>query len=337
VKDSRRANEAADPFAVHVPVLCDEVMRWLEPESGEGYIDATVGLGGHAQGILECSSPNGRLLAMDRDPEALRRARERLSAYGDRVVFAQTRHVDLAGVARQKGFGQVAGILFDLGVSTMQLMDPTRGFSFKEDGPLDMRMGPNARVTAEEIVNTWPQSELARIIYEYGEERYARRVARAICARRPLHTTRELAGVVARAVRGRGRIHPATRTFQALRIAVNDELDSLATALPQAVALLAPGGRLLVIAFHSLEDRIVKRFMLSESTGCICPPGTLQCVCEHQASLRRLTKKPVRPSEEEVARNPRSRSARLRVAMRLGEDHSAARHHDGWMNHVRRT
>jgi len=329
VSNSLEAGEAVVSFPLHVPVLYEEVMQWLQPASGKCYIEATVGLGGHAQGILERSSPGGRLLALDRDPEALRYARERLSSYGDRVVFGQAQHLDLEKVARQNGFERVAGILFDLGVSSLQIEDPRRGFSFKKDGPLDMRMGPDAEATAEEIVNTWPERDLARIIYEYGEERYARRVARAICARRPLHTTRELAELVSRAVGHGGRIHPATRTFQALRIAVNGELDSLRAALPQAVYLLAPGGRLAVIAFHSLEDRIVKRFMVRESSQCVCPPGIPQCVCEHEASLKRLTKKPIRPTKEEVARNRRSRSARLRVAMRLGADYSATQGREG--------
>jgi 16S rRNA (cytosine1402-N4)-methyltransferase len=234
------------------------------------------------------------------------------------VVYAQGRHQDLADIARQHGLSQVQGILLDLGVSSLQIDDPERGFSFQTEGPLDMRMGPEVERTAEEIVNSWPEEELSRIFYEYGEERRARRVARAIVARRPLRNTRELAELVAGVVGYAGRIHPATRTFQALRIAVNDDLASIESVLPQATELLAPGGRLVVISFHSLEDRIVKQFILCESRDCVCPPHIPQCVCEHVASLRRLTKKPVRPTEEEIERNPRSRSARLRVAERLG-------------------
>jgi 16S rRNA (cytosine1402-N4)-methyltransferase len=310
---TRSEGEAAG----HVPVLYNEVMAWLEPAAGRSYIDATVGLGGHAEGILEQSSPDGRLLALDADPEALRRAQERLARFGQRVVFVQGRHQDLGRMARQHGFDRVDGILLDLGVSSLQLDDPARGFSFQAEGPLDMRMGPEVERTAEEIVNSWPEQELARIFFEYGEERQSRRVARAICARRPLRNTRELAELVAGVVGYSGRIHPATRTFQALRIAVNDELASIEAVLPQAVELLAPGGRLAVIAFHSLEDRIVKQFILRESQDCVCPPRMPRCVCEHVASLRRLTKKPVRPTEEETDSNPRSRSARLRVAERL--------------------
>jgi len=278
-----------------------------------------VGPGGHAWGILTLSSPDGRLLALDRDPQALDDARDRLSSFGDRVALVLGGHANLARLARTHGFDQVSGILLDLGVSSLQLDDPTRGFSFRKDGPLDMRMGPDADVSAEEIVNTWPEAELSRILYEYGEERRSRRIARAICAHRPLRGTRELADLVAAVVGRGGRIHPATRTFQALRIAVNGELDSLKAVLPQAVALLASGGRLVVVSFHSLDDRIVKRFIVRESKDCICPPWLPQCVCGHSASLRTLTKKPIRPTREEIEENPRSRSARLRVAERLGQ------------------
>jgi len=322
------------PPPIHVPVLYQEVMHWLRPRPGKSYIDATVGLGGHAQGILERSSPDGRLLALDADSQALDQARQRLSGFGSRVTFVQGRHTDLAEIARQSGFGQVEGILLDLGVSSLQLGDPSRGFSFQEDGPLDMRMGRDAKITAAEIVNTWPESELARIIYEYGEERRARRLAKAICAGRPWRSTVELAALVARVVGYAGKIHPATRTFQALRIAVNGELESLKAVLPQTLELLSPGGqvlmyppvdehqnlsrgRLVVISFHSLEDRLVKQFMVRESRDCICPPGMPGCVCGHVAPLVRLTKKPIQASDEEIALNPRSRSARLRVAERL--------------------
>jgi 16S rRNA (cytosine1402-N4)-methyltransferase len=310
-------NLAAPSSTVHIPVLYDEVLAWLRPVPGGRYIDATVGLGGHAEGLLERSAPDGRLLALDADPQALARAQERLAPYAERVTFVQARHVQLADVARQRGFGRVDGVLLDLGVSSLQLDDAARGFSFQEDGPLDMRMGPDVALTADELVNTWSERELSRIIYEYGEERHARRVARMLCAERPFHGTRELAAVVARAVGPSGRIHPATRTFQALRIAVNDELGSLEAVLPQAVALLAPGGRLAVIAFHSLEDRIVKQFIVREERDCVCPPRVPRCVCGHVATLHRLTKKPVVAMDDEVARNPRSRSAHLRVAEKL--------------------
>ena len=310
----------------HIPVLYHDVLEGLNLRPGHGgrprrYIDATVGLGGHARGILEGSAPDGRLLALDADPAALALAREHLSDFAQRVTWVCGRHTELASLARRHGFDPVDGILMDLGVSSLQLDDPSRGFSFQAEGPLDMRMNDQG-LTAHHVVNTWDEKELARIIYEYGEERHARRIARAICAHRPLHTTKELADVVVAAVRRvsgrqRERIHPATRTFQALRIAVNDELASLEAALPQAVELLAPEGRLVVIAFHSLEDRIVKQFLRRESRDCICPPRLPMCVCGHQVTVKELTRKPIRPTEQEMARNPRSRSARLRIAERL--------------------
>ncbi len=302
----------------HLPVLLHEVLEWLQPVTRGCYIDATLGLGGHAAAILRASAPDGRLLGLDADPQALAIAGRTLAEFGSRVVLAQGRHTELANLARAHGFGAAQGVLFDLGVSSLQLDDAARGFSFREDGPLDMRMGPDGALTADEIVNTWPEGELSRILFEYGEERFARRVARAICAARPLHGTRALADLVARAVPTVQRIHPATRTFQALRIAVNDELGSLMAALPQAAALLAPGGRLVTIAFHSLEDRIAKQYLAREARDCICPPGLPACVCGHHATLAPLTRKPVRPGEQEIAANPRSRSARLRAAARLG-------------------
>lgn len=308
----------AESGRLHVPVLYQEVMTGLCPGPGQDLIDGTVGLGGHARGLLQRTAPDGRLLGIDRDPEALSLAQEGLAEFGGRAVLCQGEFRHLAALAREAGFGAVSGILLDLGVSSLQLDRPERGFSFQEDGPLDMRMSPQSELSAAEIVNTWPADALADLIFQYGEERHSRRVARAIVAARPLHTTLELARVVAGAVRGRsGGIHPATRTFQALRIAVNGELDSLEAVLPQAVALLEPGGRLAVISFHSLEDRIVKQFMVRESKDCVCPPRVPVCVCGHVATLRPVTKKPLQASPEEVARNPRSRSARLRIAERI--------------------
>jgi 16S rRNA (cytosine1402-N4)-methyltransferase len=301
----------------HLPVLLEETLQLLAPKPGGRYVDATVGLGGHAQGILDRSAPDGRLLGLDADPQALAIARNRLALWGERVELAQGRHTELASIARAHGFDECQGVLMDLGVSSLQLDDAARGFSFREAGPLDMRMDPDGALTADEIVNQWPEQELAHIIHAYGQERHTRRVARAIVAARPLRDTAELAAVVARAVRSSGGIHPATRTFQALRIAVNGELDSLEQALPQALEILAPGGALVVISFHSLEDRIVKQFMVRESRNCICPPRLPQCVCDHVAQLERLTPKPIRPSDREQETNPRSRSARLRAARKL--------------------
>jgi len=301
----------------HVPVLLEEAMHWLNPVPGGRYIDATLGLGGHAAAILERSAPDGRLLGLDADPQAIAIARERLAGAGERVIYMHARHEQLAQVASETGFVGCQGVLLDLGVSSLQLDDPERGFSFRASGPLDMRMDPGSTLTADEIVNRWPEEDLYRTIRDYGEERFAGRVARSIVAARPIRDTAHLSEIVARAVRTSGRIHPATRTFQAIRIAVNGELDSLTEALPQALSLLAPGGRLVVISFHSLEDRIVKQFMARESQNCICPPTLPVCECGHVAQLRRLTRKPVQAGEAEIARNPRSRSARLRAAEKL--------------------
>ena len=229
---------------------------------------------------------------------------------------ANFRH--LGQVAGSLGFDQVEGILLDLGLSSRQLDDPERGFSFSKDGPLDMRLAPDSDTTAADLVNRLAEDELADLLWRFGDERRSRRIARAIVAARPLTTTVQLANLIERTIGHREKIHPATRTFQALRIATNDELGALAQTLPQARDLLRPGGRLVVIAFHSLEDRLVKRFLRQEARDCICPPEAPICTCEHRASLRILTRKPIRPRPEEVAQNPRSRSARLRVAERLG-------------------
>ncbi len=306
----------------HIPVLPDEVIDGLQAERGGRFIDCTVGGGGHAGAILEASAPDGVLLGLDLDPAALEMASDRLARFGDRAQFVHASFARLKEVVRAHGFAGerswVDGILFDLGLSSLQLADAERGFSFMADGPLDMRFDPTSGdPTAADLVNKLSEEELADIFYHYGEERQSRRIAGAIVEARPLHTTGELAQVVEQAVgRRRGRLHPATLTFQALRIAVNEELNAIRSALPQAVELLAPGGRLAVIAFHSLEDRIVKRFMRRESKDCICPPELPICTCDHQATLNVITRKPIRPTEEEVAANPRSRSARLRVGAR---------------------
>lgn len=305
------------PNYTHKPVLYQEALAALRPTPGKRFIDGTIGGGGHAWGILDASSPDGQLLGMDADPEALQMARNRLAAFGPRVTLVQSNFVRLEKTARQSGFYPAHGILLDLGISSLQLSVAARGFSFQQDGPLDMRMDPTLERTAADLVNDLPVKELADLLWRYGEERFARRIARAIVAARPLTTTGELAQVVARTVGRRGRIHPATRTFQALRIAVNDELGALETVLPQAVRVLAPGSRLAVISFHSLEDRLVKTFFRQESRDCICPPETPICSCGHKASLQIVTRRPVVPSATEKARNPRSRSAKLRVAEKL--------------------
>ncbi|MCX8068855.1 MAG: 16S rRNA (cytosine(1402)-N(4))-methyltransferase RsmH [Anaerolineae bacterium] len=305
--------------AVHIPVLVNAVLSWLQVCPGGVYIDGTVGGGGHAEAILTASAPDGRVLGLDRDPQALEFAWGRLSRFGDRVTLRHGSFAHLAALAAD--FAPADGVLLDLGLSSLQLADPERGFSFTQEGPLDMRFDPTEDVpTAADLVNTLSVKELTDVLYRYGEERQARRIAEAIVAARPLHTTTELARLVERVVGGRReRIHPATRVFQALRIAVNRELEALEAALPQALDVLKPGGRLVVISFHSLEDRIVKQFLQRESRDCLCPPEIPVCVCGHRARLRILTPKPVRPDEAEVAANPRARSARLRAAEKKGD------------------
>ena len=306
-----------DEAREHIPVLYKEVLVGLEPRPGGCYIDATLGAGGHAAGILAASAPDGRLLGLDADPEAVAFAGGQLRHFGERVILQAANFRQIGPVALALGFGQVDGILMDLGISSRQLSSPERGFSFSQDGPLDMRMDPSQGRSAADLVNHLPQAELADLLWRYGEERNSRRIARAIIASRPVTTTKQLADLVERTVGRREKIHPATRTFQALRIAVNDELEALNQALVQARDLLRPQGRLAIIAFHSLEDRLVKRFYQQESRDCLCPPEIPVCVCQHRATLRVLTSKPIRPTVDEIARNPRSRSARLRIAERL--------------------
>lgn len=306
-----------DRTGEHVPVLFHEVMDAVLPQPGGSYVDVTLGAGGHAAGILSASAPDGRLLGIDADPEAVAYARQALKIFEDRAVLQVANYRQLGAVAQALGFEKVDGVLMDLGLSSRQLSDAARGFSFSQDGPLDMRIDRDQGQPAADLVNGLPESELADLFWRYGEERYSRRIARAVVAARPITTTGELASVVSRTVGRREKIHPATRVFQALRIAVNDELEALSQALPQVRDLLRPGGRMAVIAFHSLEDRVVKQFYQNEARDCLCPPEATICVCEHRASLRVVTRKPVRPTDEEVATNPRSRSARLRVAERL--------------------
>ncbi len=283
------------------------------------YIDGTVGGGGHAEAILEHSAPRGRLLGLDRDPTALAHARRRLAAFGARVTLRHASYARMGEIAAEEGFTAVDGILLDLGYSSLQIDDASRGFAFRLEGPLDMRFDPQAGgTTAADLVNTLPETALAELIRRYGEERRSRAIARAIVAARPLRTTTQLAEVIARAVPRRGRIHPATRTFQALRIAVNRELEVLEESLPIALALLRPGGRLAVITFHSLEDRLVKRTFRRWSGRCECPPELPLCPCEEEPKVRWITRKPIVPSAEEVSVNPRSRSAKLRVVEKVG-------------------
>jgi 16S rRNA (cytosine1402-N4)-methyltransferase len=302
----------------HAPVMVAEILQALTVRPGGRYVDCTVGEGGHAEAIL-ATAPAIQLLGIDVDPETVAAAQERLAPFGPAVRLTQDNFRDLAAVCRSHHFLPVDGALLDLGVSSRQLADARRGFSFQVEGPLDMRFGLG-RLTAADVVNGWPEEEIAEVIWRYGEERHSRRIARAVIQGRPIRTTTALSAIVARAVGPAGarkRLHPATRTFQALRIATNDELGALSQALDQVLQVLAPGGRLAVISFHSLEDRIVKHFLQREARDCICPPQTPGCVCSHSASLRPLFRGALRPSPQEVAANPRSRSARVRAAEKL--------------------
>ncbi len=290
--------------AEHEPVLFEEVMTVLAPRPGGVYIDGTVGAGGHARGLLERSAPDGRLLGIDQDLQALQIARQALAGFGARATLVHGSFAQMASLAGQHGFYPADGVLLDVGVSSMQLATAERGFSWMSQGPLDMRMDPETmETTAADLVNTLPEAELADLLYRYGEERLSRRIARAIVRARPLRTTTELADVIARAVGRRGRIHPATRSFQALRVVVNDEIETLAAGLRQGVEVLAPGGRLSVISFHSLEDRVAKYYFRQQTED---PPA-----------VRLLTRKPLRASVAEQERNPRSRSAKLRAVEKL--------------------
>lgn len=311
------------PEAEHVPVMLDPVMDLLNCRPGGIYVDATVGGGGYARAILDSSAPGGCVLGIDWDAEAIERVRERLGGYGGRLILEKADFADIRRVLRAHGFEHADGIVSDLGVSSFQLEDPDRGFSFTREGPLDMRMNLDLAYTAADLVNSLPEKELADLIYRYGEERRSRRIARVIAERRkkqPVTTTAELAELIRRAVpptRDAIRIHPATRTFQALRIAVNGELESLERFLPEALDVLRPGGRLCVVAFHSLEDRIVKEAFRDWARSCRCPPERAACECEGMPLVRMVTRKALRPSPDETGRNPRSRSARLRVVEKL--------------------
>ena len=299
----------------HLPVLYKEIIHALQPTQGGRYVDGTLGAGGHARGILEACAPDGQLLGLDVDPQALAIARKTLAPYEHRIHLAQASYTTLTAQLQQLGWDEVDGIVLDLGASSMQFDTPERGFSFMQDAPLDMRFGPHATQTAADIVNSYPERELADLIYEYGEERDSRKIARAIVNKRPLHTTRELVAAIEAVSPRRGnRVHPATRTFQALRIAVNKELSSIKEVLPKAVAGLKSGGRLAVISFHSLEDRIVKEFFRVQSKDLVNPPYEQLYENERKAIIKEVNRKPITPSEEETKNNPRARSAKLRIA-----------------------
>ena len=304
----------------HQPVLLNEAIDLLQPRAGGSYIDATVGAGGHSREILSRSSPDGRLIAIDRDPRAIPVARANLAEFGDRVNCVAGNFADIERIAWTQGAAPADGILLDLGVSSMQLDDPGYGFSFQRDGPLDLRFDPTVGMPAHQFINTADEGQIANVLFEYGEERRSRHIARQILRerrRRPITTTVHLRRLVESAVGRRGRINPATRTFQALRIYVNDEIESLKKGLEALSRLLNSGARLVVIAFHSLEDRIVKRTFAEWAAGCVCPPGLAECHCGHEPTVRLLTRRVVKPGTEEVRTNPRSRSARLRACERL--------------------
>ncbi|MCX5993369.1 MAG: 16S rRNA (cytosine(1402)-N(4))-methyltransferase RsmH [Chloroflexi bacterium] len=303
---------------VHTPVLVDEVVEALDVRPGGRYIDCTLGGGGHSLAILARCRPGGQLLGIDADPEAIRLAQHNLYDFFENSVIINDNFYNLENICRETGFSAADGILFDLGLSSLQLASAERGFSFQLNGPLDMRFNPDEQLTAADIVNRLPEDKLAQLILIYGEEPLAHKIARTIVDHRPISDTEDLAAIVAAAVGDRySKIHPATRTFQALRIAVNRELDHLTTALDQSINCLSSGGRLAVISYHSLEDRIVKNFMLRETRGCICPPSIPQCRCQHKPTLELVSRHPVNPTEQETERNPRSRSAKLRVAVKL--------------------
>lgn len=310
------------PF-VHRPVLLAEVIKYLEPRPGEVFVDATVGGGGHSMAIVPCLLPGGRLLGLDRDGAAVQAAKERLASFGEAVEIIEGDFRDLDVILAARGIGGVDGLLLDLGVSSYQLDTPERGFSYQHEAPLDMRMGRDGNLTAATLVNTWSEERLAQIIWEYGEERWARRIAaRIVDARekKPILTTTQLVEIIKEAIPARARRsghHPAKRTFQALRIAINGELDALKTVLAKLEQILNPGGRVGVISFHSLEDRIVKNAFRLLSGRCICPPDLPVCICGRRRVLEAITHKPVTPSTAEIAANPRARSAKLRVARRV--------------------
>ncbi len=305
--------------AHHTPVMVREVIAGLRVKSTGSYIDGTLGAGGHSLAILGSVNPPPRVLGIDLDAEALTLAEQRLSAYSGHAVFAQGNFAGIDAIAGQRGFDRADGILLDLGLSSMQVDTAERGFSFRREASLDMRYDRAQAMSAREVVNEFREDSLADVISRLGEERRARRIASAIVRARPIDTTTHLAEVVSRAV-GRGprsRIHPATRTFQAIRMTVNDELGNLERGLEGSVKVLGSGGRLVVISYHSLEDRQTKNFMRRESTDCLCPPEVLECACGHKASLRLVNRRVIKPRADEVAENPRGRGAKMRVAERV--------------------
>ena len=301
--------------AYHTPVMVNEALQGLEVKPGGLYIDCTVGDGGHAEAILGFRDASCSLLGLDLDDSAIRASSERLERYGSRAILIRTSYVEAWDAATVHGFVPCDGVLMDLGLSSRQLDGAERGFTFREDQPLDMRFDQGQKFSAADVVNEYSERHLADVIFSYGEERSARRIATAIVKERPISSSLALAQLLSRVMGGRrGKIHPATKTFQALRIEVNNELENVKQGLNNVIKLLGPRGRLAVIAYHSLEDRIVKTFLKRAAAACVCPPGIPSCVCGQTQELRLISKKPITASIEEVQKNPRSRSARLRVA-----------------------
>ena len=302
----------------HNPVMTPEVLHGLYVQPGGRYIDATLGEGGHSKAIIEACKPGGQVLGIDADPEAIQVANKRIDVSSDEFLGINTNFRDLRTTSLRYRFAPVHGILFDLGVSSLQLDKESRGFSFKRADPLDMRFDLDQRMLASDIVNHYPEQDLADLIYRFGEDPAARHIAKCIVRNRPIATSLDLGELIQNNLPKRSRkIHPATLTFQALRIAVNDELNSLENGLEQALSLLGSGGRIVVISYHSLEDRIVKNLFKRESSNCICPPRSFSCQCEHAAIIKQISRKVFKPSKIEINKNPRARSAKMRIAERI--------------------
>lgn len=308
----------------HVPVMVEEVIHYLKLKNADKVIDCTLGGGGHAKAILERISPSGKLLGIDLDPLAIKATQKEIDNFKDKLILAQDNFKNLKKISHVYQFDKVNAILFDLGLSSGQLQDQSRGFSFLAEGQLDMRFGNKTDLTAENILNNFSQQELAEIFKNYGEERLALPIAKKIVEVRkdkpitlPIQLVEIVAAIYKKYYREKSKINPATKVFQALRIAVNQELDNLNQVLPQAMNLLVKGGRLAVISYHSLEDKVAKEFFKQESRACLCPPQIPVCRCGHNKNLKIITKKPITPSDQEIMLNPRSRSAKLRVAERL--------------------
>jgi len=316
----------------HTPVLLQQVYNFLQVRPGGIYVDCTVGMGGHTEKIAEGALPDGKVVAIDIDGESIARARQRLARFGSGIEFAVGNFAGLDTILSERGIESVDGIVIDLGMSSYQLSRPERGFAFSEEGPLDMRMNQSGRLTAAEVVNRYPEKEIARILWEFGEERFSKKIAVAIVRFRnekKIESTTQLAEIVAGSIPRRyqsRKIQPATRTFQALRVFVNSELENLVKVLPDAVGCLKTGARLAVISFHSLEDRIVKTRFRNFAAGCICPPSFPVCRCDHIPLVRILTRKPIVCTDDEMRLNPRSRSAKLRVCEKIPTRQPSAGH-----------